>query len=96
MQRKIKTAIDTIILNLDVNSAYGFGSFFRGELFRDVDILFTTEISDEKLPDLHRSLSAHLSELSLSIGYPVDFTLLTRDEFSSAPLRDHAKLVKLA
>ncbi|TIQ37693.1 MAG: hypothetical protein E5X48_04655 [Mesorhizobium sp.] len=65
-------------------------------MFNDVDILFTTDISVEGLPDLHRAICSKMSDLSISINCRVDFTLLTLDEFSTKPLRDHAELVKLA
>lgn len=77
-------------------SVFGFGSYFRGEAFSDIDLLFVIEGRDDKILStcefIERSLECRMGELAELI-HP---TFVTQGQFSRKPLRDMDQLVHLA
>lgn len=94
--RKIKTAIQSTAEGvLAVESAWGFGSFFRGEAYDDVDILIVLRCSTEELSGLVRSLRSDFLTAEREMKLQFDLLFLTPEEFSSRPLRDMDQLIPL-
>jgi len=96
MQKKMTMAIESIIIKLQLEAAFGFGSAFKSEIFNDIDLLFITSAPVNRLASQHRSLSGELSKISFSLNMPIDFMLLTETEFSERLLREHDSLVPLS
>lgn len=78
-----------------VVSAWGFGSFFRGEPHRDIDILVVVAVPQDKLLDTARQLRATMLEVEQKHGSPIDLLILTEAEFESRPLRSMSELVQI-
>jgi predicted nucleotidyltransferase len=78
-----------------VTSAWGFGSFFRGERHHDIDLLLVVAVPKHRLLDTARELRAAMLEVENTIGVPIDPLILTETEFKSRPLRDMCDLVRI-
>ena len=78
-----------------IEAVFGFGSFFRGEAFTDVDlaIIFTEDCSDTLA--VYEQLIPNLKLAQDSLGVRFDITPLTVSEFRQRPLRDQNRLVLL-
>lgn len=68
-----------------LNFIYGFGSFFRNEPYRDLDILAV--INDEEQDYLKVYHSLHHTLTSVLQGEVVDLLLLTNTEYQTRPLK---------
>jgi hypothetical protein len=77
-------------------SIFGFGSFFRGEPFNDVDLLFVFFGSTEDIITATARVSAICGLVENYISVPVHFLLLTEREFDEQPLRDMDQLQPLS
>jgi predicted nucleotidyltransferase len=78
-----------------VKGVFGFGSFFRGEPFNDVDLaLVFCENCDNALAVFQRVLS-RLRAAENRLGVRLHVTPFTAKEFSERPLRDHDRIVPL-
>lgn len=96
MSARIRTAIaDSLRLYPTVTSAWGFGSFFRGERYHDIDVLLVVAVSKDRLLGTARELRAAMLEVEHRIGVPIDPLILTEAEFESRPLRDMGELVRI-
>jgi hypothetical protein len=74
---------------------YGFGSFFRDDVFNDVDLLFVlTPQTHALLPAFYRIRNA-LDGVSSELNIKIDLTVLTSSEFMERPLREMDSLVTL-
>lgn len=74
-------------------SAHGFGSFFRGEPFNDIDLVI---VLDAEADDISRSASilrSVFSEASNALSVQFDLVTLTVKEFSEKPLREALTLL---
>ena len=90
---KIRTEIQSIQQELhEVSQVYGFGSFFRGEDFNDIDLVFVVSGSGGTLLDTSRAIRKRMAVLSLRLGYKVDLLVLTDREMAEEPLRDMSSL----
>jgi predicted nucleotidyltransferase len=76
-------------------SAFGFGSFFRGEHSNDCDLLLVVADNTKNLGDLHAKLSSTFRKLGRKIAVRFDLTVLTEAEHRSKPLREHNNLLSL-
>ena len=66
--------------------AYGFGSFFREEPFKDIDVLL---VAKKEVTDCLQEYNASekiLNELGSSIGIDVHVLFLTYEEYLAKPL----------
>lgn len=96
MSARIRTAIaDSLRPFPMVTSAWGFGSFFRGERHHDIDVLLVVVVPEDRLLNTARDLRAALIEVEHRIGVPIDPLILTEAEFESRPLRDMGGLVRI-
>lgn len=76
-----------------LKAVYGFGSAFRGESFRDIDILAVVGDDQARRLDAYYELRAALEIAVEEYGRPIHLTMLTEPEFRSRPLRDMNQLV---
>ena len=90
---EIKTAIRLAIADLpEVNAAYGFGSFFRGEaVYGDIDVLVVASPHCGDTLILYYLVRKRLK----AIGDLFDLTLLTYGEFQRKPLLEHDSLTEV-
>jgi len=94
---EIKKEIRCIITagQRNVLAVFGFGSHFRGESYRDIDILVVLKPKCGPLLPTYYSLKRALEELSEHLGVAIDLTVLTWEEFADRPLRDMDSLVEI-
>jgi hypothetical protein len=78
-----------------VVALYGMGSFFRGELHDDVDLVVVLSCEIDGFLKEARAIRAELSAAGESVGERLDVTVFTASEFVSGPLRDMATLILL-
>ncbi|ALQ50158.1 hypothetical protein SAMN05216406_10474 [Nitrosomonas ureae] len=71
----------------ELEAAYGFGSAFRGEPFRDIDILVVVKSDPAVALDTYYALRTALDDATRMYGVPIHLTALTAAEFASRPLR---------
>ena len=96
MPAQVKAAIaESLRRHPSVLSAWGFGSFFRGEFHHDVDVLVVVGVPQDRLLHTAREVRAALVEIEHTIGVPIDPLILTESEFESRPLRDMEELVRI-
>jgi len=94
---EMKKAVRTIFTSRhDVHAVFGFGSYFRGELYCDVDILVVFEPQCDPLLPRYYELRGDLEALGERLGVLFDLTVLTEREFAERPLRDMDSLVEIA
>lgn len=94
--RRIRTEIrSTLERNDRIQSIWGFGSFFRGEGFRDIDILVVVTGSGAQLLADSKAIRADFLAVEMRLGIPIDPLILTTTEFESRPLRDMDELVRI-
>jgi predicted nucleotidyltransferase len=74
---------------------YGFGSFFRGGEYDDVDILFVVNCRHSSLLRVAREIRTEVRNLSEELDQQIDDLVLTSREFGERPLRDMSELRKL-
>ena len=98
MSDGIRAAVWTRLGALDrVSSVWGFGSYFRGENYGDVDILVVvTGEADAGLLSTCSAIRTELLEMGQLIGTPVHPLILTESEFECQPLRDMNELVGIS
>jgi predicted nucleotidyltransferase len=83
----------TVTAQLDIWAVFGFGSFYRGQPFNDIDLLVVASPCCstylEAYYEVRKSFAAALQWLEA----PIDITFLTYSEFGEAPLleMDHLK-----
>lgn len=93
---EIKTEIRSIATRRDdLHSVFGFGSCFRGENYRDVDILIVLKTCDTSILPIYYALKIDIEALGRTLGVIFDLTVLTVDEFAERPLRDMDSLVEI-
>lgn len=93
---KIRTEIQYITTATnDVEAVYGFGSFFRANVYSDIDLLVvaTDECTDHLTT--YYQIRGHAEEVGRRLGIPIDITFLTAIEFQSRPLLEMDMLVAL-
>lgn len=78
-----------------IEAVYGFGSFFRGEQYRDIDLVFVLAASCEEPLKVFECLRESCRDLSALFGVELDATVLTSSEFCERPFRDMETLVKI-
>lgn len=66
---------------------YGFGSFFRGEPFNDVDILAVASVGNSEVLRTYYKVSTALRSIRSELTRPCHLTLMTHEEFASRPMR---------
>lgn len=90
MKREIRSSITEI---QGLREVYGFGSFFRGEKFNDIDILGVAENNPKILVSCYYQLRNCLRPVEIAYRVEIDLTLLMLSEFLAEPLRDMRDIV---
>ncbi len=85
----------TITADDAIAAIYGFGSFFRGEEYNDVDLLVVASAGCRDLLALYYTVRSRLMILGKALGFSPHLTFLTAREFEERPLREMNRLVKL-
>lgn len=79
----------------DLFGVFGFGSFFRGSEYNDIDLLLVST-PDARYPlRVYQNARLSLKELSLKYRVEFDITFLTYSEHQAKPLREHQSLVEI-
>jgi predicted nucleotidyltransferase len=78
-----------------LSAVFGFGSFFRGESFRDIDVLAVTSPENKDTLRTYYLILDVLDSISGLIGCPVHLTVFTQDEFNDRPLQNMDELQTL-
>jgi predicted nucleotidyltransferase len=63
-------------------AVYGFGSFFRGEAFRDIDLVLVVDAAGAQLMHSAAQARDQLRALSNSFNVPFDLTVFTASEMA--------------
>lgn len=74
---------------------YGFGSYFRGSEYNDIDILVVSDADCSYLLDTYRYCQALVDCISSEIGITVDITFFTVAEFEEKQLIEMDSLTVL-
>ena len=80
----------------EVKEVYGFGSFFRGVPFNDIDLLFVVSDNPVSLLSTSRTIRLLVSDSARRMLFILHPLILTEREFEEAPLRDTSELVPLS
>ncbi|KWV90881.1 hypothetical protein AUC45_05935 [Erythrobacter sp. YT30] len=78
-----------------LQSVWGFGSYFRGGLFNDIDILAVVDGDRAGLVKRIHQIRECFMGLDREFGLKFNLLILTIEEFSERPLRDMDQLVLL-
>jgi predicted nucleotidyltransferase len=90
----MKMEIQSVTTELhDIYGVYGFGSFFRGDLYNDIDILIVASPSCEDTLSLFYLIKNKLQKVVPSLY--IDITLLTYSEFLTKPLLEMDTLAEI-
>jgi predicted nucleotidyltransferase len=79
----------------EVHSVFGFGSFFRDERFRDVDVLIVLKPTCSALLESCYKLRTKFDVCSFEMGVSFDLLVLTVEEFEERPLREMDSLTEI-
>ena len=77
----------------DIYGAYGFGSFFRGEQYNDIDILIVASPECRDSLSLFYLVKDQLQKTDKNLD--IDLTLLTYSEFLTKPLFECNSLTEI-
>lgn len=80
----------------DNTSVFGFGSYFRKEVFSDIDLLFVVTVETSKLLQVKNMIEACCLQIQKDWGVPIDPLVITSREYREQPLRDFDQLVSLS
>ena len=78
-----------------IDAVFGFGSYFRGQPFNDVDLAVVFKEDCEDALAVFELVLSRLKESENRLGVHLDITPFTAKEFRERPLREHALLVPL-
>jgi predicted nucleotidyltransferase len=81
---------------LELEAVFGFGSFFRGEPFNDVDLAIVFSENCENALGVFEQIMLRLKVAEDRLGVHLHVTPFTAKEFSERPLRDHDRLVPIS
>lgn len=94
--RRIRTGIRFILDHCSgLQSVWGFGSYFRGDAFNDVDLLTVVDCDRAELVKMTRQVRERFLKMDRELGLTLHLLVLTAEEFSERPLRDMDELVLL-
>jgi len=78
-----------------IDAVFGFGSYFRGEPFNDIDLALVFKEDCENVLETYELVLSRLKEATDRLGVRLHVTPFTAREFQERPLREHALLVPL-
>ncbi|MBA2651286.1 MAG: hypothetical protein H0U73_03310 [Tatlockia sp.] len=79
----------------EINTIYGFGSFFRNHTYNDIDLLIVANKNCFELLKLYRDTEMKIKMIFLEFNSKLDITFLTINEFEDRPLIHMDSLVML-
>lgn len=79
----------------DIGAVYGFGSFFRGKNYKDIDLLVVATSCCKSHLNTYYDFRSIVTTLGLSLGILFDITFLTTCEYQERPLLEMDYLVSL-
>jgi predicted nucleotidyltransferase len=95
--KKIEREIQNIKQEVpEIHSVYGFGSFFRGGAFNDIDVLFVLRCEFKRILPASRRLRWMVAKLSAEFGQTFHSLVLTEGEFEARPLRDMHEIILIS
>lgn len=74
-----------------VSEAWGFGSYFRGEPYQDIDVVVV--VNSEPSPRVYERLRCALRPIEQSTGVEIDLTILTAAEFEQGLFKEPLKRI---
>lgn len=92
MRKEIRT---TLLGQSNLCCVHGFGSFFRGTAYDDIDILLVSKASSLSPLDDYYAAKSVLESLSEKICIEIDITFLTYSEFLDKPLLEMDRLTTI-
>lgn len=96
MLKLMKRVIQDIATKLpDIVAVYGFGSFFRGTIYKDIDLVFVVKNSCSNRLLVLRELRELTAATEIHLGIPIDIIFLTETEFQGEPLMESNNLHEL-
>ncbi|MFT9251601.1 MAG: nucleotidyltransferase domain-containing protein [Acetobacter okinawensis] len=91
---KIRMEIRSTVESLPfVQAVWGFGSYFRRETSRDIDLLVIVNCPIDELLHNTKTLRHAIAKLEDTFDQPIDLLIVTPTEFFERPLRDMDQLV---
>lgn len=75
-----------------VSAVYGFGSFFRGATYDDIDLIVVLSCDWRDILLVSTPLRTAIHKLGERLGVKFDLTVLTLPEFAERPIRDMNEL----
>ena len=93
--KKMKKEIQSILTAPEIYGVWGFGSFFREEPYRDIDILVVMNPWVKNALDEYYRSKQKLERLSNAIKVPIDMTFLTYSEYGERPLLEMNNLTSI-
>ena len=78
-----------------IEAVFGFGSYFRGQPFNDVDLAVVFKENCEDTLAVFELVLSRLKESDNQLQVHLHITPFTAKEFRERPLREHATLVPL-
>lgn len=79
----------------DIYGVYGFGSFFRREKYKDIDLLLVATERCKSALEVFYQTKKVLDSLSSKLGVEIDITFLTYAEYLGKPLMESDNLTIL-
>lgn len=96
MSCQIDSLLSSVFVGTEgIDAAYGFGSYFRGEKFHDIDVVVVLSDCLVNPVAMFNLLQEKLEVVRETFGVRVDLTPLTADEFRSRPLLESDRLVPI-
>jgi len=90
-----KEILSTVTRQGDLHSVFGFGSYFRGESYNDVDVLIVLTGRAISILAAYYNTKKKLEILGSRLGMIFDITALTYEEFLERPLLEMDNLVPI-
>lgn len=88
-------ASQVAVLNRSVIGIWGFGSYFRGGPFRDIDLLVCLQTTNSALLVDANRVKLVIQDRFIRLGLSVDVLVFRPKEVRERPLRDMSDLIPL-
>jgi len=96
IRKKINTEIRLKLQGREcLFGVFGFGSFFRADIFNDIDLLVVTKDECKNPLDEFYLIKEKLNEISLRYDIPIDITYLSYTEYSRKSLLESDSLITI-
>lgn len=78
-----------------INAVYGFGSFFRGEAYNDIDVVAVASPLCRNYLSTYFEFRNKIDSVGTQLDVTFDITFLTEREFAERPLLEMDQLVEV-